>query len=145
SLVCPWIINDAGQLMGTSATLIQRPTPYRLSVELARGKVNQLRSQASDWRMVGLQIPDPVDGLIREASSQFGRAATESDERAADLAALAALATGYKAANQLVRVYVDQMLRARHQRTPQLDAGLGVRLNGLPPPTAVEDVLAACN
>jgi hypothetical protein len=145
SLVCPWTINGAGQLMGSSATLIQRPTPYRLSVELARGKINQLRSQASDWRMVGLQIPDSVDALIREAISQFGRAATESEGAIADQDALAALATGYKAANQLVRVYVDQMLRARHQRTPQLDTGLGVRLNGLPPPAAAEDVLSACN
>jgi hypothetical protein len=76
--------------------------------------------------MVGLQIPEPVDGLIREASSQFGRSVTESDATVADEVALAALAIAYKAANQLVRVYVDQMLRARHQRAPQLDTALGV-------------------
>src|SRR4051794_10063933 len=56
-LVAPWPIEDvvsAGhgalrQLMGTSATLMERPTPYQLVVELARGKINQVRCQAADW------------------------------------------------------------------------------------------------
>src|SRR5207244_10939733 len=43
----PWSIDGAGRLMGTTATLLERSLPYRLLVELARGKVNQLRSQAA--------------------------------------------------------------------------------------------------
>ena len=68
ALVVPWEVPGAGRLMGTTATLIERPDPYRFSVELARGKINQLRSQAADWRMVGLQIPDAVDAQVRDAS-----------------------------------------------------------------------------
>src|SRR5207302_11009049 len=44
-LVVPWQIDGIGRLMGSTATLIERPEPYRLAVELARGKLNQLRGQ----------------------------------------------------------------------------------------------------
>src|SRR5438270_1630328 len=47
-LVAPWKVDGAGQLMGTSATLMVRPQPYQLVVELARGKVNQVRGQTAD-------------------------------------------------------------------------------------------------
>src|SRR5437763_17001021 len=47
-LVVPWEIDGAGRFMGSSATLIERPEPYRLAIELARGKVNQVRSQLFD-------------------------------------------------------------------------------------------------
>jgi hypothetical protein len=144
ALVVPWEVPGAGRLMGTTATLIERPEPYRFSVELARGKINQLRSQAADWRMVGLQIPDAVDAQVRDASRVFGRAATGAGT-SADGDALAALSGGYKASSQIVRIYVDQMLRARHQRQPRLDSGLAVRLNGPVPPGAADEVAAACN
>src|SRR5262245_53857645 len=48
-LVAPWRVPGAGLLMNTSATLMERPAPYQLLVELARGKVNQVRNQAADW------------------------------------------------------------------------------------------------
>src|SRR5436309_389188 len=47
-LVAPWPIDTIGQVMGTSATLMERVRPYNFVIELARGKVNQLRCQASD-------------------------------------------------------------------------------------------------
>jgi hypothetical protein len=142
-LVVPWEVNGVGRLMGSSATLIERPDPYNFVIELARGKLNQLRGQAADWRMFGLQIPDAVEDQIREASRRFGRAATQSS--GADADALAALGQSYQAANQLVGLYVDQMLLARHQRQPRLDTLLGVRLNGAVPPAAADAVTAALN
>src|SRR5690242_11222764 len=48
-LVAPWEVEGAGRLMGTTATLMERPSPYNFLVELARGKVNQVRCQAADW------------------------------------------------------------------------------------------------
>src|SRR5437588_10506074 len=53
-LSVPWEIDGAGRLMGTTATLMERPAPYHLLVEQARGKVNQLRCQAADWVAGGL-------------------------------------------------------------------------------------------
>ncbi len=144
-LVVPWEVNGLGRLMGSSATLIERPAPYHLSVELARGKLNQLRAQAADWRMVGLQIPDALDDLMREASKKFGRSVTRPPSPQADADALSALEMGYRAAGQLVQLYVDQIFRARHQRQPKLDTGLGYRLNGPVPPGASDAVTAAAN
>jgi hypothetical protein len=51
----------------------------------------------------------------------------------------------YKAGTDLVRAYSEQMLHARHQRQPQLDTVLGVRLNGPVPPAAVDVVSGAFN
>jgi hypothetical protein len=131
--------------MMSSATLIERPEPYQFSVELARGKINQLRCQAADWRMVGLQMPETVEAQVREASRLFGRAATTQDGRTADSEAFHALSIGCKATSQLVRVYMDQMLRARHQRQPRLETNWGIRLNGPTPPSVADEVAGAVN
>jgi hypothetical protein len=141
-LVVPWDVDGVGRLMGSSSTLIERPAPYQLGVELARGKVNQLRGQASDWRAAGLQIPTELDALIRLAGLTFGRAATNPLPSEADADGLAALGMAYKAGTDLVHAYSEQILNARHQRQPRLDTLLGVRLNG-PVPPAVSDAVAA--
>src|SRR5262249_29892665 len=73
-LVVPWAVNGFGQLMGTSATLMERPAPYHLVTELARGKVNQVRCQAADWRVGGLVLPTTLQDNVRDASLTFGRA-----------------------------------------------------------------------
>src|SRR5262245_59990604 len=67
-LVVPWGVDGAGRLMGTSATLMERPSPYRLQVELARGKINQLRCQAADWLSGGLQVPPDLARQVRDAT-----------------------------------------------------------------------------
>src|SRR5947209_4816001 len=78
-LIAPWAVPGAGCLMGATATLMERPHPYRLLVELARGKVNQLRGQASDWQMGGLQIAADLQEEVRRAAAAFGRALTQAD------------------------------------------------------------------
>src|SRR4051812_40266083 len=41
----PWAIPAAGRLMTVTSTLVDRPDPHLLVLELARGKVNQVRCQ----------------------------------------------------------------------------------------------------
>src|SRR5215467_11859879 len=50
SLVVPWSIDGAGRLLSATATLIEREQPYQFLVELARGKVHQLRTQSAEWQ-----------------------------------------------------------------------------------------------
>src|SRR5947209_14405751 len=85
SLVAPWDVDGFGRLMGTSGTLIDRSSPYHFQVELARGKVNQLRCQSADWQMQGMYFPPALKQHITDASLAFGRAVTRSpdDEAAA--------------------------------------------------------------
>jgi hypothetical protein len=144
-LTVPWEIDGVGRLMASSATLIERAAPYRIGVELARGKLNQLRGQAADWRSVGLQVPDSLDSQIRAASHRFGLAATSTTDADAETEAKAALELAYKAATSLLHTYVEQIYSARHQRQAKLDTGLGVRLNGAVPPAAADAVAGTFN
>jgi hypothetical protein len=127
-LVVPWSVDHFGRLMGTTATLMERTAPYNLLVELARGKVNQLRCMAADWRTGGLQIPDTLRQLIDDASKAFVQAVAGDGVPDATHHARQALALGYQAAELLVRAYVDQVFSVRHQRQAKLDATLSCRL-----------------
>ena len=112
-------------LMLSTATLAERPEPYRLAVELARGRVNQLRNQAADWQSGGLEMPKALDEAIRNASRTFGKAVCQSKDADADAdseeALLLALATG----EDLVTEYITQVMTARTVRTPRLPTLLG--------------------
>jgi hypothetical protein len=128
-LVAPWPVAEAGLLMGSSATLMERSDPpYQLLVELARGKVNQVRNQLADWEAGGLLVPDDLRELVLRATVGFGRGVCSGD--AADLAKLAqqALDQGHVASGQLTDAYVTQVFQIRHQRQDRLDTALGCRL-----------------
>src|SRR5262245_16182523 len=64
-LVVPWSVNGVGRLMTNTATLMERDAPYDLQLELARGKVNQIRCQVSDWRSVGLIVSPDLNQQIQ--------------------------------------------------------------------------------
>jgi hypothetical protein len=138
-LVAPWEVNGFGRLMGTSATLMERPTPYQFQVELARGKVNQLRCQAADWRSGGLQVPAELAQRVHDTSLAFGHAVTQVVPDDAAQQAQAALLSGYQAAEVLVQTYVEQVFQIRSQRQPGLDTALGCQLDAVPPQAGVAD------
>jgi GH35 family endo-1,4-beta-xylanase len=129
-LIVPWTIDGRGQMMGTSATLIERSRPYDLLVELARGKVNQVRCQAFDWRAGGLVLEPALEKLIHDASLAFGRAITSASSEEAGQQARIALELAYRAAEQLVHAYVQQVFHIRHQRQAKLDTTLACGLGG---------------
>lgn len=140
-VVAPWEVADAGRLMTATGTLMERRDPYDLAVELCRGKVNQVRCQAADWVMGGLTMAPSLADQIRATSQAFGRTATGASTDAAG-----ALASAFRDADQLVRLYIDQMFQARHQRQPRLETLLGTRLG--PAPLAAdqaEPIIQACN
>jgi hypothetical protein len=140
-LVVPWEIARAGQLMGSSATLIEQSDPYYFAIELARGKVHQLRCQAAEWQSGGMIVPDSMADQIRTASVGFAKAVTE-EPAAACKRAQEVLNLGYQAAEQLVQLYVSQMFEARHQRQPKLESTLSCCLPGAALPKAQADALA---
>jgi hypothetical protein len=145
-LAAPWAVNGAGRLMSASATLMERDQPYDFQVELARGKINQLRCQAADWRSGGLQMPGDLLKQIHDASIAFGQAATQMPSDQAAVQAQAALAQGFQTADRLVRLYIDQVFQVRHQRQTKLDTNLGCRLgSALPRDEAAAAVPQFCN
>jgi len=136
-LAAPWSINDGSLLMFASGTLMERDRPYHMLVELARGKVNQLRCQASDWRMGGLNIDPALDRQIQQASLAFGRAVTALPSPHGESLVQQAMNDGYRSATALVRAYVDQVFQIRHQRQPRLETSLACRAGVTVPSTAL--------
>ena len=64
-LFVPWPIAGYGSPIVGTATLAERPSPYMLALELARGKLNDVRNQMADWVQMGLAVParaGSVDG-----------------------------------------------------------------------------------
>src|SRR3954470_15389610 len=79
-LFTPWPVEGFGTPIVGTATLAERLEPYNLAVELARGKLNDVRNQLADWRQMGLRSPVELDGVLAEAHRAFIKAATSSDD-----------------------------------------------------------------
>ena len=67
NLHMPWPVEGHGQLTLASGSLMERPEPYWLPLELARGTIVQLRNQLSDWQVIGLAVPPAVDTHLAAA------------------------------------------------------------------------------
>jgi len=141
-LLVPWNVEGAGHLMASTPTLMERAPPYQIQVELARGKVNQLRNQAADWLTGGLQMPPALQQDIRDATLAFARAVTQASLPGAGPDAQIALAKAFHASDTLVDVYVSQVFQVRHQRQPRLDTTLACRLGTAVPGDAQTALLA---
>lgn len=128
-LVAPWPIADVGVLMGSSATLMERSNPpYQLLVELARGKVNQVRNQLADWEAGGLIVSDDLRELVHQATLRFGHGICADDPAELTRLTQQALDMSYRASGEMARAYVNQVFQIRHQRQEKLDTALSCRL-----------------
>lgn len=142
--IVPWSVERAGHLIVQTATLIERDTPYSLMLELARGKINQVRNQFSDWVMGGLDVPPALTQHIKDATRAFTQAVVRNDHDSDNPHAANALALAHESADQLVQAYASQVFQVRQQRQPRLETTLGCRL-GLEVPTGDSAMaLAAC-
>lgn len=137
-LVVPWPVEPFGTLVVSSSTLRERAEPYRLLVELARGKLNQVRGQAAEWQGIGLHTQPDFDLALTETTRLFGRALmTENTSESYTLAARV-LEKAHGLADRLARDYVEQMLLTRHANGP-LDTQLAGRFSHAPTGAALEE------
>lgn len=129
----PWPVEGHGRFMLATATLMQRDRPYQLAVELARGKVNQVRNQIADWQSIGLVVPGKVDAAIHKALETLSQAVTaQYDPARAAIIAQKAIVLAIDAADLLVASYADQALAARHRSGQKLNTLLGANLGQHP-------------
>lgn len=142
----PWRVDGQGQCILPTATLAERPRPYQLEVELARGLLNRLRNRLFIWEWLGLETPEELRQSLSDATREFSRAATSQqrpDEAAA--AALRAIELSLKVADDLVQCYSQQAIVARQEHTP-IPALLGVALSPQLPEVKVRrNLVDACN
>ena len=145
-LYFPWVVEGRGLLMLCSGSLLERPRPYCLPIELARGTLNRVRNQASNWQAGGMVLPDSFDPLLTKATGIFARAATGQDDPAAAAdKADEAIRVSLDAADILVQSYTDQVLA--HRRNLQVPMGtlVGARLQKAPDAAVTEKYAAAFN
>jgi hypothetical protein len=118
-------------VIGTS-TLPEREQPYVLAVELARGKIAQLRDQAAQWELAGMEITGDFQSAHKDAYALFTRALGLQDRPAeASEVAARAIDKAIDAADLLARSYCRQRLDVRRRQSTQLPASLGCHLGGL--------------
>jgi hypothetical protein len=141
----PWRVPQFGELMLSTANLIERQDPYLLPLELARGTVNRLRNQASAWQMAGLTLLDGLEDKIHQATTALAHAATMQDDLpTAVQAANDSLQLALSALNQLAEQYSAQALAARRQTGP-LSTLLACRLDEVPEGKAARKITEAFN
>lgn len=129
--VAPWPIPGFGRLMGSAATLMEREEPYALLVELARGKVNQVRTQAAEWQSFGFELNSTFIQQLGDLSRRFGHVVTlPAGGVEIDREAESVLAAAYELANKLVHDYCSQLSQARLLRQGKIDCDLAIRLTG---------------
>lgn len=144
-LLLPWPVGAGGAVATASATLREREEPYRLLVELARGKLNQVRTQLGEWKEIGLYAPPDFEAEIAAACRRFSVAVLAPDPAAADAAAADVLARAYGLADRLVRLYVEQMFATRHQEEGKLPTWLTARTATAVAPPLVGEFRRAFN
>lgn len=129
----PWSIEGHGRLMLATATLMERERPYHLAVELARGKVNQVRNQIADWQSIGLVVPSKVEAAMHKALEALSQAVTSQNDvaRAATLSQKS-IVLALDAADLLVASYTEQALAARHRSGQKLNTLLAANLGQHP-------------
>ena len=134
----PWEVPGKGRFVCTTTSLMFRERPYDLVVELARGKLNQVRNQYAEWMGGGLSASSEVQELMSRATRLLGEALIESPRPESDRLANESLAGSFDAGNALIQVYQDQVYRLRHHRQGKLDTvfGCGIRL---PPSRGLDD------
>lgn len=146
SALVPWPVDGRGLLMTSTGTLMERPASYTLLMELARGKINQVRSQAAEWLMGGLLVPTPLERQLRRATHAFTGAVAHQGEPETLGEDAAALIESYTAAEHLVAAYAQQVFQVRHSRQSHLETTLACRLQSEEPAgSAAEALLAAVN
>jgi hypothetical protein len=128
-LYVPWEVPGHGVLVVATGTLRERPEPYRLPLELARGKIGQVRNQLGDWQLVGLTVPADVVGRLGEATRELSGAIAEiSDAVQSCQRAERALQLALDAGLLLSLSYSEQALMIRRRATPRLPTWLGANL-----------------
>jgi hypothetical protein len=144
NLHIPWRVGQHGEMMLSTGSLMERDRPYNLHVELARGKVNQVRTQFFDWQTIGLLAPKPFTDRLHEAVELFAVAATsQHDSVAAAEVAEKAIEVAVDAAQLLGDAFTEQALAARYRNSARLGTHLGLNLGPALPDEATSKLVRA--
>ncbi len=144
-LFLPWMTGEGIASLAT-CSLRPRTQPYSLALELARGGLYGVRSQADLWERSGLRLDAGFHAQLSQATGHFLDASGQSLGVEQDQDALRAIEQLEQLAGQLSDQYATQAIAFRKQR----EAKLGTLVGGTLPisggiPTHAADFSAAFN
>jgi hypothetical protein len=126
----PWPVEGFGCPVLTTASLPESDAPYLLALELARGKIGELRDQVFQWQFAGMAIPPDFQALLREAFHLFSKASSLREQPLeASQWAQQALARACAAVELLGRSYTRQRVNSRRMLSTHPPALLGCTLD----------------
>lgn len=125
-----WPVAGQGTPVLRTSSLVEREEPYLLTLELARGKISQVRDQLSAWERQGMRIPPDFADVHQQAHRLFAKAisAQHTDLQETGRLAQQALEHACRAAGIISNAYTRQRLEFRRRRSAQLPALLGCSL-----------------
>jgi len=122
-------IEGFGRPSISTSSLPERETPFLLALELARGRISQLRDQLAAWEMAGMAVPEEYWVLHKDAHRLFAEASAQQHRPVeASEAAWKSLNLAMQAARMLSESYTEQRLAVRRKRSARLPASLGCSL-----------------
>lgn len=137
-----WPVPGHGRPILTTSSLPERDEPYLLALELARGKVVQVRNQLAAWQGAGMVIPAEFQAVHSEAQRLFAQATvSQAEPLKSSQAALASLTRACDAADLLTRSYIQQRLENRHRQYPRLPTALSCSLSDVAPSATTSQLL----
>jgi hypothetical protein len=137
-LAMPWPVGPHGALVTTTAVLRETDEPYRLLIELARGKLNQVRTQSAEWQAIGLRPPPGFEESLADTTRLFAKALLAPASAESDAWATRVVEQSYSLGDVLVREFVDQMFATRHHEEGLIDTRLAARMSRAPAESAAE-------
>lgn len=127
SICVPWNVPGVGWRTLSTGSLLQRESPYRLEVELARGKLVQVRNQLGEWEQYGLLVAESLVSGLRDAVRMFGSVVTGGNHSVGKAMRLVCeVADGV--GDTFVEQALDVRLRTKGPRKCFLGANLGTSL-----------------
>lgn len=113
----------------TTASLRERPEPYHLTLELARGTLHRLKSQTSVWDYVDVDYGEPPEREIAEAEEAFLLAAVaQRDPQACHREAQRSLEIAAKLLDRITLTAAEKSLEVRRKDGP-LATMFGVQID----------------
>lgn len=105
----PWVVRGRGCPVISTTSLPEREQPYVLPLELARGKLAEVREQAAAWQQLRMQIPEEFQAVQGSAFQLLAKAsAAQTDLSQTCRLAQECLERAFEAADVLTRSYVVQ-------------------------------------
>lgn len=119
---------DYGELVVSTGTLPEGATEYQLTRELARGTLNRLRNQLSNWTEGGMQIDESVDHLLTAATQALEHSIFSAEPAKAEAAASDSLEQSIKAIFAISEAFAEQITPIRRSQVNLAKYWFGARL-----------------